>query len=150
LFINSILNSLKQICMRKGIITVLAAILALFSCTKSGDKPAGSHTTDATGALSGFWFGTFSAGNEGQVFNADGSTVEYDFYGTTSTDTATCPYKAYGTYTLVGDSLHFNVTYPTLNESFTESAVIDTTVKPFTIAGSYSGSQSGTFSISKQ
>jgi hypothetical protein len=136
--------------MRKLMITVLAATLALFSCTKSADKPSGSHTPDATGSLSGFWFGTFSAGNEGEIFNADGTTVQYDFYGTTSTDTATCPYKAYGTYTLVGDSLHFSVNYPTLSESFTEIAVVDTTVKPFTITGSYSGSQTGTFSFTKQ
>jgi hypothetical protein len=138
--------------MRKLIIPALAAGLAFFSCKKSSDKPAGSgtHTTNATGTLSGFWFGVFTNGNQGEVFNADGTTTEYDFYGTNSTDTATCPYKAYGTYTFVDDTVRISVVYPTLGESFIEVAAIDTTVKPFSMSGTYTGSQVGSFTMAKQ
>ena len=100
--------------------------------------------------ITGYWFGSSSVGNEGQVFNSNGTTIDYDFYGTTSTDSATCPYKGYGTYTVVGNKITFNITYPTLNELFNEQGNINTSVSPNTISGTYTGAASGSFSITKQ
>ena len=125
------------------------AIIICGACSKSSSKPAQSPLTSAS--LSGYWYGTFSGGNEGQVFKTDGTTVQYDFYGVTTTDTATAPYKAYGTYTIQGDSIIVNLTYPTLgNESFNEHALVNTNTTPNTITGTYTGAQAGSYSLRKQ
>jgi hypothetical protein len=121
----------------------------LVSCTKkakSDNKPSGNVS------VVGFWSGTFLNGsaNESEVFKSDGTTVQYDFYNQTSTDTATCEYKAYGTYSVTGNTLTFSITYPTLGESFKETATINISVSPYVMTGTYSGSGSGNFTMTMQ
>ena len=129
----------------------LASTLLLIcaACSKSSSKPPAITLT--TAMVLGYWYGTFSQGNEGQVFNTDGTTVQYDFYGVTSTDTANAPYKAYGNYTIKGDSIIVNLTYPSLgNETFNERALVNTTASPNTITGTYTGGQAGSYMLKKQ
>jgi len=137
--------------MKKVILTTAILFIStqlFLSCSKTSSSPASSSAI-------GYWFGAFDNSiPEGQVFKSDGTTVQYDFYGTTITDTAKCPYKAYGTYTLVGDSIKFQIVYPTVGgESFTESAAIKTTGSSTTMNGTFSSSNgggTGTFSFTKQ
>lgn len=130
--------------MKKITSAFFIVLVFCFSCKKSADSPKTNVV------ITGYWFGSSSVGNKGQVFNSNGSTIDYDFYSTTSTDSATCPYKGYGTYTVVGNKITFNITYPTLNESFNEQGTINTSVTPNTISGTYTGAASGSFSITKQ
>ncbi len=136
--------------MKTSLLLFLSALFILTACSKSSTKVSGSGAlTIAT--LSGYWFGTFSAGNEGQVFKSDGTTVQYDFYGTNITDSAQAPYKGYGTYTIKGDSVLFNVVYPAVgNETFNEHALVNTSASPNTMAGTYTGSQAGSFVFTRQ
>ncbi len=135
--------------MKTKLLLICTTLLLVAACKKSSDKPSGGTLTNAT--LSGYWFGTFSAGNEGQVFKSDGTTVQYDFYGTNITDSAQAPYKGYGTYSIKGDSVIFNLVYPTVgNETFTERALVNTSALPNTMTGAYTGSQAGSFMMTKQ
>jgi hypothetical protein len=142
--------------MKKIIITTLSLLTigsALFSsCSKSSTT---STPTAPANNAAGYWFGSFKTsigltGNEGELVKSDGTTVQYDFYGTSSTDTATCPLKAYGTYTLSNDTLNFHLNYSTINETFDEVGIINTSVSPDTMAGTFTGSGTGTFSLTKQ
>ncbi len=133
--------------MKTGIFLTAILLMGLASCKKSVTSKAPATLSE----LEGYWYGTFSAGNEGQVFKSTGATIQYDFYGTSSTDTATAPYKGTGTFTLRNDSIFFNLSYPAPNnETFTEKAMINTSVAPCTITGTYTGSRSGSFSLTKQ
>ena len=135
--------------MKTGLIIAFALLLGASACKKGVSK---SNTTTVTlTELSGYWYGTFSSVHEGQVFSTNGSTIQYDFYGTTITDTANAPYKGTGDFTLKGDSIFFTVVYPTVgNAAFTERAYVNTSVTPYTITGVYTGSQSGSFTFTKQ
>ena len=134
-------------------IAVFIIILTASSCKKDSTKP---QTTTVTSVLgNSYWLGTFNSSiNEGELFKSDGTTVEYDFSGTTSTDTTSCPYKAYGTYTINGNTVTFIVTFPTVgNETFTNVGVLNTSVSPSVISGTFSstnGGNSGSFSFTKQ
>jgi hypothetical protein len=111
--------------------------------------------------MSGFWLGSFTntntgvtSYNEGELFKSDSSTVQYDFYGSASLDTATCPLKAYGTYTLSGNTVNFSISFASLSQNFNETGTLNTSVNPNTIAGTFTsatiGGGSGTFSFAKQ
>jgi hypothetical protein len=140
--------------MKKLLITAMIILIngsIFLSCKKSSSSPSTS------GGATGYWFGSFMAtnglgGNEGQVFKSDGTTVEYDFYGTSSTDTATCPYKAYGTYTVSGNTVNFTVTFQSLNETFNEILAINTSVTPNTMKGTFTSptAPGGSCSLTKQ
>jgi hypothetical protein len=140
--------------MKKIIITTVSFLMissALFlSCSKSS-----TTTAPPSNIALGYWFGSFKTsigltGNEGELVKSDGTTVQYDFYGTSSTDTATCPLKAYGTYTLSNDTLNLHLSYPTINETFNEVGIITISATPNTMAGTFTGSGAGTFSFTKQ
>lgn len=135
--------------MKTGLIIALALLMGASACQKGVAK---DKTTSVTVTeLSGYWYGNFSGGSEGEVFNPNGSTIQYDFYGTNLTDTASAPYKGNGSFSLKNDSLFFTVVYPTVgNETFTERAYVNTSVTPYTITGVYTGSQSGSFTLTKQ
>lgn len=132
-------------------IAVFAIVLVGTSCKKDSSKP---QTPPVSNPLVGYWLGTFNTvNNEGEVFKSDGTTVEYDFFGVASTDTASCPYKGYGTYTLSGNNVNFTVTFPSNNQTFSNVAVLNTSSSPNAISGSYSSSNgggSGKFSFTKQ
>ena len=137
--------------MKKILLPLCLGAALLTCCTKSNGP---KKTASATGGLNGFWTGNFDGSvSESQLFSADGTTVEYDFYGASdATDTANCPYKAYGTYTLSGDTIRFNINFPTLNEQFSEIGTFDTTAAPFTMSGTFTSPEaaSGTFAFTKQ
>lgn len=131
--------------MKKNSFLFLIVIAFCFSCKKSDNTPKTNVS------ITGYWFGSATVGNEGQIFKSDGTTVEYDFYATNSTDTATCQNKGYGTYSVVGNKLNFTISYPTVgNESFNEVGTINTSVIPNTISGTYTGAGSGSFQFTKQ
>lgn len=128
---------------------ICVALFIMFSFCFSCKKSSTSSNTNAV--ISGYWFGTSSVGNKRQLFTTSGTTIEYDFYATSSTDTATCQYKGYGTYTVVGNKVSFNLTFPTVsNETFNEQGVVNTSVTPNTISGTYTGAGAGSFTIAKQ
>ena len=134
----------------KTLSVLIIAVLVLTACKKSSTKSSDNGTlTNAT--VSGYWFGTFSGGNEGEVFKSDGTTVQYDFYGTNVTDSANAPYKGYGSYTIKGDSIIFHLVFPTVgNETFNERALVNVNATPITMTGAYTGSQAGSFMFTKQ
>jgi hypothetical protein len=134
----------------KTLIFIIAVFIStvFISCKKNNASPS-------TNALANtYWFGTFTSGSavkEGEYFKSDGTTVEYDFVGTTSTDTATCLYKGYGTYSLSGNAITMQVTFPTANnQMFNFVLTLNSSVNPNTIIGTYSGSGSGTINFAKQ
>jgi len=147
---------MKKILFTALILSISSSIF--LSCSKSSTTPAQLTTT--SGKLGGYWFGTFTikgsttpTANEGEFFQSGGSsTVQYDFDGVTSTDTATCPFKAYGNYTLSGDTVNFTTTFPSLSETFNEMAIIDTLVHPNTMSGTFTSisSPGGSFFFTKQ
>ncbi|MBS1947112.1 MAG: hypothetical protein JST47_05050 [Bacteroidetes bacterium] len=129
---------------------VLLAILGLApvaGCQKSSSQP---NNTNA--AVVGYWFGTFTAtgasaptAQEGHVFKSDGTMVSYDFWNATSTDTASCPTKGYGTYTISGNKVSQTYSYASAG-NFTATC----TISGNTMTGPYSGTSSGTLSFTKQ
>jgi hypothetical protein len=135
--------------MQKSLATLLFACALIAGCSKSSNSPK----PPASIGFTGYWSGNFDGSiRESELFSSDGTTVQYDFYGSNVTDTAQCPYKAYGTYTITGDSIHFDIVFPTLGESFSENALIDTSVQPYTMSGSFTSPQAapGTFLFTKQ
>ncbi len=141
--------------MKKYFLAVTFFLFSAFiflSCKKDSTK---TPTTSGSGAATGYWFGNFAnAYNLGEVFKSDGTSVQYDFYGTSTTDTASCPYKGYGTYTINGNNVSLSVTFPTVaNQIFNLKGVLNTSTNPNTISGTYSspnGGGSGNFTFTKQ
>lgn len=131
-----------------AVIAATSGFMFLTSCKK---KSSSDNAPTGNALVVGFWSGTFSgSNNESQVFKSDGTTVQYDFYNQSGTDTATCQYKAYGTYSVTGNTVTFSIVYPTISESFKETATINSSVSPYVMTGSYTGSQSGNFTMTRQ
>ncbi len=144
---------IKNLSMKKYVLMSAIAFLGTFTflgCKKSSVKP--------TNNLTGYWLGAFNnggkQGNEGELFKSDGTTVQYDFYGVTTTDTTQCPYIGYGTYTVNGNTMTMQVTFPTLgNEMFSYQLSVNTSASPNTISGSFTSSNgggAGTLNLVKQ
>ena len=134
------------------IISMFILMSLFFACKKSRSSPS------VPTGITGYWFGAFKTtsgltGNEGQLFKSDGTTVEYDFYGTSSTDTASCPNKAYGSYTLKNSTVNFSVTFGS-SETFNEILTVNTSVTPNTMSGTYTSpsvdAAGGSVSFTKQ
>ena len=134
--------------MKKLFITSMVLLIngSLFlSCSKSSTTPS------TPVVVTGYWLGTYSSssnnGTAGIAFGANGSAVVYNFGTSGLTDTATCPLKYTGTYTVSGSKVSFVVTTPSLSTlNYTATADITTMTGTF----SSTGGASGTFSEIKQ
>ena len=137
--------------MKKLFITSMILLITgslLVSCSKSSPTPS------TPVVVTGYWLGSYSStaqsGIAGVAFGANQSAVVYNFGTTGLTDTATCPLKYIGTYTVSGNKVNFTVTTPSLVAlNYTSTANVST--NPNTITGTFSSTAtSGNFSIAKQ
>jgi len=139
--------------MKKLFITTMTLLISgslFLSCSKSS-----TSTPSTPVVVTGYWLSTYSSstnnGNAGIAFTANGNAVVYNFGTGSSTDTATCPLKYTGTYTVTGSSVNFLVTTPSLS-TLNYKATANVSVSPNTMSGTFSstGGASGNFTSVKQ
>jgi len=114
--------------------------IVFYSCKKS-DTP--KPVTNNTG-IAGYWFGTANGGEFNQSFllRTDGTLKVYDFYyAPTSTDT-TKAYDGTGTYTVSGDLIVINTSFPN-GETFKGTGIISKTSAPETFTMGISSGYNG-------
>jgi hypothetical protein len=77
------------------------------------------NSSKPSSQIVGYWAGTAQSSAGGSPwgnnirFYANGTLLDYDFYSLSGTDTVTCQIKAYGNYTLIGDTIKFTVDFNT-------------------------------------
>ena len=137
--------------MKKLFISVMIISISgslLLSCSKS------SNTPSTPVVVTGYWLGSYTSaaqsGTAGVAFGADGSAVVYNFGTSGLTDTATCPLKYAGTYTVSGSKVNFTVTTPSL-VALNYTSTANVSANPNTLIGTFSSTAtSGNFSLVKQ
>jgi hypothetical protein len=139
--------------MKKLFISVMILLISgslFLSCSKNS-----TSTPSIPVVVTGYWVSTYTSstnsGNAGIEFGTNASAVVYNFGSSSSTDTATCPLKYVGTYTVSGASVNFIVTTPSLS-TLNYKATANISVSPNTMSGTFSstGGASGNFSSVKQ
>jgi hypothetical protein len=138
--------------MKKLFITAMILSISgslLLSCSKSSTTPS------TPVVITGYWLGSYSSatnsGVAGTAFDSSGNAIVYNFGTSGLTDTATCPLKYTGRYTVTGNQVNFTVTTPSL-VTLNYKSTANISVNPNTIAGTFSanGGVSGNFSVTKQ
>lgn len=87
----------------------ILSVTLFCSCSKSKDKPA-----TAANSVVGYWFGSFGNGtiNQSILFRSDGTIKVYDFYNNPTSRDTTIAYDGTGTYSLSGNTLTTNSSFP--------------------------------------
>jgi hypothetical protein len=127
---------------------LLISSASFLSCSKS------SNTPSTPVVVTGYWLGSYTSsaerGTAGVAFGANGSAVVYNFGTSGLTDTATCPLKYAGTYTVSGNKVNFTVTTPSL-VALNYTSTANVSANPNTLTGTFSSTAtSGNFSLVKQ
>lgn len=122
------------------------------SCKKNSDS------NNSGSGIAGFWPGKFYPGGgatgyaENFILKSDGTDMVYDSYGHSTSDTSQWS-KAYGTYTVTGNTLTTTYTF-TGSYTYHLTGTINTSVTPNSFSGNYSNSSlssdQGTMMLTKQ
>ena len=114
-----------------AVVTLCVTVFYFSSCSK---KSTPTPNPASGNSVAGYWFGSADGGafNQSFLLRSNGSVKVYDFYyNPTSTDT-TKAYDGTGTYTVSGNIITVNTTFPD-GETFSATAQLNLTAAPKTM-----------------